>query len=305
MLYKIPLLPLPEIKEAHELERNTVWNTADKLNIFIFIVEGSCIFSLNSKEYLMKKGDYIIIPANQEYSRSPVQNAPCKMIYVHFITKEPIEKFDKEELTVLMQEAYLAGNEGFLNYNLSSAQTSSVILKNKSNSAEHYDIVYKMLQKIISERFNFRYLSPLFSSIKMAELLTTLSQDTVWENAWADEQDNPHYPEALNRAIIFIKKNITKKISVEQLAENCSISPQHLRRLFCKHLGTSPIKYINHLKISLAVDMLRTSDSSIKEIAYDLGFDNPHYFSRLFSKEESSSPSEKRSFIRSFEKNIE
>ena len=48
--------------------------------------------------------------------------------------------------------------------------------------------------------------------------------------------------------------------------------------------------------------MLRSTELSIKEISYELGFDNPNYFSRIFSREVGMSPMEKREQIRQGEK---
>ena len=46
------------------------------------------------------------------------------------------------------------------------------------------------------------------------------------------------------------------------------------------------------------------SPGEIKEIAYELGFDNPNYFSRLFKKQENMSPSSRRGIINTYDKTI-
>ena len=50
------------------------------------------------------------------------------------------------------------------------------------------------------------------------------------------------------------------------------------------------------------MEMLRHGDLPIKEIAYELGFDNPNYFSRLFKKQENMSPSSRRNVIYTYDK---
>ena len=80
------------------------------------------------------------------------------------------------------------------------------------------------------------------------------------------------------------------------------VSVQHVIRLFRKHLQTTPVGYINRTKVLHAIDLLRNTELSVKEIAYELGFEDPNYFSRLFKKEEKMSPGDTRARIRNYEK---
>ena len=108
-------------------------------------------------------------------------------------------------------------------------------------------------------------------------------------------------PPSLRRALAYVRYHYDKKISTADLCAYCNLTPQHLIRLFKKHLGMTPLQYINKSKILHAIELLRTSELSVKEIAYTLGFDNPNYFSRLFTKQESISPAEVRERIRSYD----
>ena len=61
--------------------------------------------------------------------------------------------------------------------------------------------------------------------------------------------------------------------------------------MFKKHLGVSPKKYINGMKILQAKQYLCRFDLSIKEIAYKLGFKDEKYFMKLFKEYENLTPS--------------
>ena len=54
--------------------------------------------------------------------------------------------------------------------------------------------------------------------------------------------------------------------------------------------------------MSHAINLLRENKMSIKEISYELGFENPNYFSRLFKKQEGATPTQKRHRILNFSK---
>jgi len=64
--------------------------------------------------------------------------------------------------------------------------------------------------------------------------------------------------------------------------------------MFKQYTGIAPVQYQLDLKIRRAREMLVSTDRTIKEIAYDLGFQSIHYFSRLFKKKTGVAPSEIR-----------
>lgn len=96
------------------------------------------------------------------------------------------------------------------------------------------------------------------------------------------------------KAIRYIRKNIDKQITMEDLLNICCLSKDHFIRLFKNDMGTTPIKYINQKKIERAQLLLITNNRSIKDIAYALSFENVYYFNRLFKKIIGMTPSEYR-----------
>ncbi len=87
------------------------------------------------------------------------------------------------------------------------------------------------------------------------------------------------------RAVLrYIDKNLSARLSLARLAEICSLHPTYLSDLFVDIVGMRPIPYINRKRIERAQLALVTTDRSVKHIAYELGFSDPNYFSRLFKK---------------------
>ena len=80
-------------------------------------------------------------------------------------------------------------------------------------------------------------------------------------------------------------------ISFTQYAEDNHIGYSYFRKMFKIYTGIAPAQYQLDLKIRRAREMLLISDKSIKEIAYELGFNSIHYFSRIFKKKTGVSPS--------------
>jgi transcriptional regulator GlxA family with amidase domain len=64
--------------------------------------------------------------------------------------------------------------------------------------------------------------------------------------------------------------------------------------MFKKHTGVSPGQYHLHLRLMRAKELLLATDMSIKQVAYETGFESIHYFSRLYKSKMGVPPSEAR-----------
>lgn len=83
-------------------------------------------------------------------------------------------------------------------------------------------------------------------------------------------------------------------LKLNQLAQLCNLSLSSFKRNFKKEFKDSPTNYINAKRIEKAKELLRISTMPISEIAYKLGFQDPLYFTRVFKKKTSISPSDYR-----------
>jgi len=78
--------------------------------------------------------------------------------------------------------------------------------------------------------------------------------------------------------------------SIQYLAGKCCLSANYLSDLLSKETGRSAKEHINDFLIDKAKHLLLSSNASVSEIAYTLGFNYPHYFSRLFKQKTGTSP---------------
>ncbi len=76
----------------------------------------------------------------------------------------------------------------------------------------------------------------------------------------------------------------------KRFAEREGLGYEKLRKQFAKETGLSPLNYLMELRMEKAVEMLIQPNSTVKEIAVSLGFEDPYYFSRLFKRRKGSSP---------------
>lgn len=82
--------------------------------------------------------------------------------------------------------------------------------------------------------------------------------------------------------------------SVHEMAENLNMSPNYLSSLLKVQTGQNTQQHIQNKLIEKAKERLSTTDLSVSEIAYELGFEHSQSFSRLFKKKVNLSPSEFR-----------
>ena len=81
---------------------------------------------------------------------------------------------------------------------------------------------------------------------------------------------------------------------MEAIYHEMSMSRSSLHRKMVALTGMSVTRYDRSLRLTQARQLLTTTPMSIAEIAYAVGFDDPKYFSRLFSEEFEHSPTEFR-----------
>ncbi|MBZ4670630.1 MAG: two component transcriptional regulator, AraC family [Oscillospiraceae bacterium] len=90
----------------------------------------------------------------------------------------------------------------------------------------------------------------------------------------------------------YIRENLNKKLSLNEVAALFGFSPNYLSQLFTRCTGISFVEYITLEKISAAKKMMSQGNDKIYEIADKLGFESAFYFSKVFKKIEGISPRE-------------
>ncbi|MBP1630201.1 MAG: AraC family transcriptional regulator [Bacteroidetes bacterium] len=102
------------------------------------------------------------------------------------------------------------------------------------------------------------------------------------------------YLRRVNLVIDYIDKNLDKEIKLSTLAEISSFSPFHLHRIVRAFLNEPIGVYITRQRVKKAASLLRSTDISIQDIAYKVGYDMPSSLSKAFKQLYNFSPSEYR-----------
>lgn len=154
-----------------------------------------------------------------------------------------------------------------------------------SNRMNVFEEIFNTLRSGYSNE-NLRYVSSLFHYY-----LGSLRYIQQYRKANADATDDG---DMTRTAIHFMKENMEKHITLQNMADHVGYSPSHFSMLFKKQTGHAPLAYFNLLKIQQACFMLDSTDMKVNQICYKVGIEDAYYFSRLFSKIMGMSPGEYR-----------
>jgi transcriptional regulator GlxA family with amidase domain len=96
----------------------------------------------------------------------------------------------------------------------------------------------------------------------------------------------------------FIRNNLARTMRISDLARHVFTSESHLRMLFRKTLGISPMDYLQQERMRRTKELLLNTEFSIKEISEKTGFANQNMFSRAFVNFEGIGPRGHRKRLR-------
>lgn len=96
------------------------------------------------------------------------------------------------------------------------------------------------------------------------------------------------------KSIDYILDHFADEITCTKVAAHINFSPTYFSRLFKKETGRSYVEYVSFVRLQRAIALIRHSDNTLEQIAEELGFNTPNYFSNTFKKYVGLTPSEYR-----------
>ncbi len=98
----------------------------------------------------------------------------------------------------------------------------------------------------------------------------------------------------VSRALKLIEEGALDGNNIEHLSDRLGVGPRHLRRLFAKYVGASPIQVARAHRVLRAKRLITDTQRSMTEIAHDTGFSSVRQFNHTFFKLYRKNPSELR-----------
>ena len=145
------------------------------------------------------------------------------------------------------------------------------------------------------------FLRPLFSG---QELTADVDRETLVKSCAAllrraidlrEEESGNQYKSMLKRALRYIDQNYTdENLSLNTVAKAANISPNYFSGVFSQEMGQTFVEYLTEKRMERAKELLRYSGKRSSEVAYEVGYRDPRYFSFLFKKTQGCTPSSYR-----------
>jgi len=104
------------------------------------------------------------------------------------------------------------------------------------------------------------------------------------------KQSNIAFDKTLQTAIEYITDNFDKSFLMVELAKKCCVSESTLYHLFQRELGQTPVKFLNSIKINIAIEHLENSNYSISTISRLVGFNSENHFRKIFTELTGTTP---------------
>lgn len=155
-------------------------------------------------------------------------------------------------------------------------------------------MVRALFDKIIAESAQQR---PYYYSIisgYLLEMLVRIVRERLGQPAAAPEEEAPRVAtfKGVDVAALmqYIDFNYSRIISLEDLSTLAGVNKTTLISIFKEVYGTTPIRYINRIRLHKAKELLVNTDTSVSEIADLVGFQSIHYFSRFSKRRKTARP---------------
>lgn len=126
------------------------------------------------------------------------------------------------------------------------------------------------------------------------ELMVTLNIMLESMSEKEDQKQSDSVPDLMEQIHRHIEENYPENITLTELAEKYHLDASHLSRTFSRTYGESVIAFLTRIRMEKAAELMKETDRKLEAISFLVGYDDYHYFSRVFRKKMGISPSEYR-----------
>ena len=227
--------------------------------LFFVVMKGSGTLTYRGKRHSIGMGDCIFINCLEEYSHESSKDDPWELSWVHFYGKDAIAIYQHYE-----------EQNGYFLFHPTDISPFLLALKN-----------------LFSEQLE----KQTFYEQKCHKYLTDIVTACYLESASAQNEKTDSISEKLLAIRTYLDEHFAEDIDLAFLSSHFFVSKFHLSREFKKATGLTVGNYLNSRRINKAKELLRFTKEPIGTIAVSCGIPDVNYFTKVFVKYESMTPS--------------
>lgn len=225
--------------------------------LIMYITKGSCTISTENRTYTASAGQFVLLDCYQSHKYG--SDDAWESAWLHF--DGPLARTYFEEITSLYGHIL---------------------------SPPHSE---KLSNGLIQICDLFRNSAPLIESV-MSDYITKILNGLL--SPAPNKKRGASHTSSIADIIAYINEHFHEPISLDELAAKSNLSLYHFTRVFTKETGNTPHHYIMLTRLSAAKFLLKSSGASIKDIAFNTGFNSESSFCSTFKKLEKCTPSQYR-----------
>lgn len=232
--------------------------------VFIYCIDGTGWYKLEGKEQQVKANQFFILPAGKPHAYGSNKENPWTIYWIHF--------------------------KGSLAMHYAEGADIPIEVKPENDSRIHgRNNLFEEMFHTLNSGYSLDNLH--YATTLLHYYLGSLRYLQSYRHAMPHQQKEKSMIEIV---IHFMKENLEKHLTVEEMATFTNYTPNHFSTLFKAEVGHPPLAYFNLLKIQEACRILDSTDIRLNQLCHKVGIDDSYYFSRLFSKIMGMSPREYR-----------
>lgn len=249
-------------------KEDTPLHKHDDFTELVIVLNGNATHIVNSETYFIKKGNVFVIngPTYHAY-QNPHEFKICNIMF-----RSEIIRSAGPDLCTSNGFQALFVLEPFYR-NIHSFQSGLCL---SIPSMEHVaSIIFDMINEYNNKHQGYQTM-----------LISQFMELVVYLSRQYDNQENGTDSNLMHlaNAISYIEDHYLEPLTLEDIAARSNISVRTLNRIFQSYYQTTPISYLQRLRLERARMLLRQSGHPITKISYDCGFNDSNYFTRQFSK---------------------
>lgn len=265
LLNKTRLLPIYVVGIGeHERQRKIIRRCGFQTYQILYCLGGRGILKIENKEYEISSGDAFFFRPDVPHEYFPIEDT--------WKTKWVI--FNGDSVENIIDYLGFGKSEVF-----------------RLNSLDDFDM---QVRRIADTYWCDDPDKEIKTSMLMYKLLIKMNESLVQLTNVSGMSQKEKY-EKLGPVISMMKSRYADDIGLDDMAESIGVTTNHLCRLFQQVYGTTPLKYLIHMRLNMAKYYLSSPHNmKVKDVAEAVGFKNTSYFCSVFKKSEGVTPDDYR-----------